>query len=56
MMEIPGMVVEHKAHQQNMVPDLNHNKIPDAMGDSLAHGIQRLEPIEKRFEQEEKRF
>jgi len=51
---VPGRVVEHKAHKQSMVPDLNHNKMPDAVGDSLANVIQRLEAIEKRFEQEEK--
>jgi serine O-acetyltransferase len=53
---VPGRVVEHKAHEQNMVPDLNHNKMPDAMGDSLANVIQRLETIERRFKQEEKRL
>jgi serine O-acetyltransferase len=51
---VPGKVVEHKAHKQIMVPDLNHNKMPDAVGDSLANVIQRLEVIEKRFKQEEK--
>ena len=51
---VPGRVVEHKAHKQSMVPDLNHNKMPDTVGDSLANVIQRLEAIEKRFEQEEK--
>ena len=51
---VPGKVVEHKAHKQSMVPDLNHNKMPDAVGDSLVNVIQRLEAIEKRFEQEEK--
>jgi serine O-acetyltransferase len=53
---VPGRVVEHKAHKQSMVPDLNHNKMPDTVGDSLANVIQRLEAIEKRFEQEEKQF
>ncbi len=51
---VPGKVVEHKAHKQSMVPDLNHNKMPDALGNSLANVIQRLEVIEKRIEQEEK--
>lgn len=46
---IPGKVVEHKVHKESMVPDLNHNKMPDAVGDSLANVIQRLESIEKRF-------
>lgn len=53
---IPGKVVEHKAHKQSMVPDLNHNKMPDAVGDSLANVIQRLEAIEKRYKQKEKQF
>jgi serine O-acetyltransferase len=53
---VPGKVVEHKAHQESMVPDLNHNEMPDAVGDSLANIIQRLESIENRFKVEEKRF
>ena len=51
---VPGRVVEHKAHKPSMVPDLNHNKMPDAFGNSLANVIQRLEAIERRFELEEK--
>jgi serine O-acetyltransferase len=51
---VPGRVVEHKAHRQNMVPDLNHNKMPDTVGDTLTLIMQRLEAIEKRYEQEEK--
>jgi len=51
---VPGKVVEHKAHKGSMVPDLDHNKMPDALGNSLANVIRRLEAIEKRFEQEEK--
>lgn len=53
---VPGKVVEHKAHKHIMVPDLNHNKMPDAVGDSLVNVIQRLEVIEKRLEQENKPF
>jgi serine O-acetyltransferase len=51
---VPGKVVEHKIHKQRMVPDLNHNKMPDMVGDELALIIQRLDAIERRYEQEEK--
>lgn len=51
---IPGKVVEHKAHKQTMVPDLNHNKMPDTVGDTLTLVLQRLDVIEKRFQKEEK--
>ena len=51
---VPGKVVEHKVHQQRMVPDLNHNKMPDMVGDELTLIMQRLDAIEKRYEQEEK--
>ena len=51
---VPGKVVEHKVHRQIMVPDLNHNKMPDTMGDTLNLVMQRLEAIEKRYEHEEK--
>lgn len=51
---VPGKVVEHKVHKPSMVPDLNHNNMPDAFGNSLANILQRVEAIEKRFESEEK--
>jgi serine O-acetyltransferase len=51
---VPGKVVEHKIHKQKMIPDLNHNKMPDMVGDELTLIIQRLDAIEKRYEQEEK--
>jgi serine O-acetyltransferase len=51
---VPGKVVEHKIHKQRMLPDLNHNKMPDMVGDELTLIMQRLDAIEKRNKQEEK--
>jgi serine O-acetyltransferase len=49
---VPGKVVEHKIHKQRMLPDLNHNKMPDMVGDELTLIIHRLDAIEKHNEQE----
>ena len=51
---VPGRVVEHKVHKTSQMPDLNHNKLPDSVGSSLAEILSRLEVIEKRNSAEDK--
>jgi serine O-acetyltransferase len=51
---VPGRVVEHKIHKTSQLPDLNHNKLPDSVGNSLAAITARLDAVEKRFAGEER--
>ena len=46
---VPGRVVEHKPHKTSLAPDLNHNKLPDSVGQELANILLRLEKVEAKI-------
>ena len=46
---VPGRVVEHKPHKTSHAPDLNHNKLPDSVGQELANILLRLEKVEAKI-------
>ncbi|MBN1429914.1 MAG: serine O-acetyltransferase [Anaerolineae bacterium] len=47
---VPGhVVVRHKPHMPSDAPDLDHTKLPDAVGKSLATLINRVDELEKRL-------
>ena len=46
---VPGQVVRRSKHRPEDQPDLDHNKLPDAIGDSLASVMSRLEAVEAKL-------
>ncbi len=46
---VPGQVVRRSKPRDPEMPDLNHDRLPDTIGTSLAAVIERLEEIENRL-------
>jgi serine O-acetyltransferase len=48
---VPGqVVVRSKPRRSPVLPDLNHNMLPDTLGDALADLMQRVELLEDRLD------
>lgn len=47
---VPGQVVVRSQPRSSSQPDLEHGKLPDAIGDSLATLIKRVEDLENRID------
>jgi len=47
---VPGQVVV-RSQPRPATPDLDHNKLPDAIGQSLASALVRLDALEKRVQE-----
>jgi serine O-acetyltransferase len=46
---VPGQIVRRSKHRPEDQPDLDHNKLPDAIGESLAFVMARLDAVEARL-------
>lgn len=47
---VPGQVVVRSHPRTSSLPDLNHGQLPDAIGDSLASLISRVEQLEQELD------
>jgi serine O-acetyltransferase len=46
---VPGQVVVRSKPRDESIPDLEHNRLPDTIGDTLITLMQRVEELEQRF-------
>jgi serine O-acetyltransferase len=47
---VPGEVVQRSRPREERAPDLNHNQLPDVLGETLVALMGRVEKLEKRLE------
>lgn len=45
---VPGEVIKRRPHPRPMGPDLEHGRLPDVLGETVAALIQRVETLEKK--------
>ncbi len=45
---VPGEIIKRKPHAPATGPDLEHERLPDVLGDSLAALVARVEQLEKK--------
>jgi serine O-acetyltransferase len=46
---VPGQVVARSQPRDENIPDLEHNRLPDAIGETLVTLMQRVEELEERL-------
>jgi serine O-acetyltransferase len=47
---VPGQIVQRSEPRDLRKPDLEHNRLPDTLGDALVALMERVEELEQRFE------